>query len=69
MSDEQIFAVFRCRFGPEAGQPFSKTVEECITILLATYPGHQTVEGIFESGALSPQWRDEDAYPMFGVEP
>ena len=69
MTDAQIIAVYRCLFGPGPGQPFSKTVEECRAALLARFPGHDTVEAIFESGALSTQWRDEDAYPLFGVTP
>lgn len=68
MTDAQIVAVYRCRFGPEVGEPFDETVEVCRGALLAMYPGHATVEAIFESGALSPEWR-LDAYAKFGVAP
>lgn len=29
MTDAQIVAVYRCRFGPEVGEPFDETVEVC----------------------------------------
>lgn len=42
------------------------TAEECRAALLDRFPGHATVEAIFEAGALSAQWRTE-ACDMFGV--